>query len=340
MIRLGFAGLGRVADVHYDSVARESARARVTAVCDVRPDAVSARAAAWGAKGYASYPEMLEKESLDAVCLLVPHDLHEDYVGRAAEKGLPVFLEKPLATDLAAGRRMVEACRRRDVLLMVAHNGLFHPAFERMVELVRGGAIGRPLFAQAKSTQWLLFKEWDFRLSRARTGGGAWFDCAGHLVYRLREMLGEVDAVAGLSGNLVRGEMEGEDHAAAVLRYASGAMAQVFVSYGLRLPGYEHDWPNGCEQNILLSGDRGAIEYAICPEPRLRLFSEVEGFRSPALQGWIAEDIPMGFNHSFHRQMSHFLDCLEGGAACRVTGEDALATVKTLLAFYHQNPAR
>ena len=340
MIKLGFVGLGRVADVHHEAVVRESARARVTAVCDVRPDAVAARAAEWGAKGYASYHEMLECEKLDAVCLFVPHDLHEQYVGLAAEKGLPVFLEKPLATDLAACRRMVDTCRRQSVLLMVAHNGLFHPAFERMVELVKAGAIGRPLFAQAKSTQWLFFKEWDFRLSRAKTGGGAWFDCAGHLVYRLREMLGEVDEVAGLAGRLTRLEMEGEDHAAAVLRYASGAMAQILVTYGLRLPGYEHDWPNGCEQSILLSGDRGAIEYSICPESRLRLFSEVEGFRSPALQGWITEEVPESFNTSFFRQMSHFLDCLEDKAACRVTGEDALATVKTLLAFYDQSPLR
>ncbi|MEI8310900.1 MAG: hypothetical protein WCH98_09100, partial [Verrucomicrobiota bacterium] len=89
-----------------------------------------------------------------------------------------------------------------------------------------------------------------------------------------------------------------------------------------------------------LSGDRGAIEYSICPESRLRLFSEVEGFRSPALQVWITEEVPESFNTSFFRQMSHFLDCLEDKAACRVTGEDALATVKTLLAFYDQSPLR
>ena len=142
------------------------------------------------------------------------------------------------------------------------------------------------------------------------------------------------------SSDLVRQEMEGEDHAAAVLRYASGAMAQVLVSYGLRLPGYEGDWPNGCEQSILLSGNRGAIEYSICPESKLRLFSEVEGFRSPALQGWITQDVPQGFNHSFFRQMDHFLDCLEGKATCRVTGDDALAIIKTLVAFYDQAPSR
>ena len=340
MKKLAFVGLGRVADVHYEAVCRESSRARVVAVCDVRPEAVEARSTAWKVAGYTSYETMLREEQLDAVCLFLPHDLHESFVCLAAERRLPVFLEKPLATDLATCERMVDDCKRQGVLLMVAHNGLFHPAFERMVELVKLGAIGTPRFAQAKSTQWLFFKEWDFRLSRAKTGGGCWFDCAGHLIYRLREMLGEVEEVAGFTGNLVRPEMEGEDHAAAVLRYASGAMAQVFVSYGLKLPGYEHDWPNGCEQNILLTGDRGSIEYTICPESRLRLFSEVEGFRSPVLQGWITEEVPLAFDHSFYLQMSHFLDCLEGRTACRVTGDDALATVRTLLRLYEGGTTR
>ena len=334
MIKLGFVGLGRVADVHYEAVRQESSRAKVTAVCDLRPEAVAQRVSAWKVTGFTDYAKMLAECDLDAVCLFLPHDLHESAVTRAAGRGLPVFLEKPLATAAAAGENMVRTCREADVLLMVAHNGLFDPAFERMVELVKGGAIGRPCFAQAKSTQWLHFKEWDFRLSRARTGGGAWFDCAGHLVYRLRELLGEVGEVAGLAGNLNRPEMEGEDHAAGVLRFDSGAMAQILVSYGLKLPGYEHDWPNGCEQSILLSGNLGAIEYSICPNARLRLFSEVEAFRPPALQGWVSEPVAHHFDRSFHRQMSHFFDCLEGRGPCRVTGEDAMATIRALLKFY------
>ncbi len=334
MKRLAFVGLGRVADVHYASVQREAARARLVAVCDSRPEAVAERSRDWQVPGYTDFAELLRHEQLDAVCLFLPHDLHESFVTMAARQGLPIFLEKPLATDLPTCQAIVERCREHQVLLMVAHNGLFHPAFERMVELVKAGAIGTPRFAQAKSVQWLFFREWDFRLSRQKTGGGCWFDCAGHLIYRLREMLGDVEAVAGLTGNLTRPEMEGEDHAAAVLRYTSGAMAQILISYGLKLPGYEHDWPNGCEQSILLTGDQGAIEYSICPESRLRLFSEVDGFRSPALQGWITQEVPLGFDHSFHRQMSHFIDCLDGVAACRVTGEDAMATVRALLRLY------
>ncbi len=334
---LAFVGLGRVADVHYAALQAAQPRARLAAVCDVRSEAVELRRRQWDVPGFTSFEELLRTVDVDAVCLFLPHDAHVEFVTLAARFKKPIFLEKPIAASLEEARRINDVCREAGVLLMVAHNGLFHPAFERMVALVRAGLIGRPLFAQAKSTLWLDFRPWDFRLNKKKTGGGCWIDGAGHLVYRLREIFGEVAEVSGMTGNLVRKEMEGEDFAAAVLRYQSGALAQLFITYGLKLPGYEHDWPQGCEQSIMISGDRGAIEYSICPRPGLRLFSEVEGGRSPVLQGWIVQETPEPFEFSFVRQLAHFLDCLDSGKESRVTGEDAIETLKVLLALYAQN---
>ncbi|MDD5198797.1 MAG: Gfo/Idh/MocA family oxidoreductase [Terrimicrobiaceae bacterium] len=332
--RVAFVGLGRVADVHYAALQAAGPRARLAAVCDVRAEAVEQRKQQWGVPGFTSFEELLRSVEVDAVCLFLPHDVHLEFVTLASRFKKPIFLEKPIAISVEEAQRINGVCRDAGVRLMVAHNGLFHPAFERMVALVRAGLIGRPLFAQARSTQWLDFRPWDFRLSSRKTGGGAWMDCAGHLVYRLREVFGEVADVSGMTGNLVRAEMEGEDFASAVLRYESGAMAQITVSYGLKLPGYEHDWPQGCEQSLLISGDRGAVEYAICPHPSLRLFSEVEGGRSPALQGWIVQETPEPFEFSFVRQLAHFLDCLDSGEEARVTGGDAIETLKVLRALY------
>jgi predicted dehydrogenase len=64
------------------------------------------------------------------------------------------------------------------------------------------------------------------------------------------EILGEVDHVTGMVARLARTEMEGEDHAIGVLRYESGAIAELFVSYGHNLPGYQHDWPQGYLNSI------------------------------------------------------------------------------------------
>jgi predicted dehydrogenase len=335
---LAFVGLGRVADVHYSALQAAGSRARLAAVCDVRAEAVEQRSQQWDVPGFASFEELLKTVEVDAVCIFLPHDAHVEFVTLATRFGKAIFLEKPISATLEEAEQINRVCREAGVRLMVAHNGLFHPAFERMVALVREGFIGRPLFAQAKSTQWLDFRPWDFRLSKEKTGGGCWMDGAGHLVYRLREIFGEVAEVSGMTGKLVREEMEGEDFAAAVLRYQSGALAQLMITYGMKLPGYEHDWPQGCEQSIVISGDRGALEYSICPRPGLRLFSEVEGGRSPALQGWIEQATPEPFEFSFVRQLAHFLDCLDSGAESRVTGEDAVKTLKVLLALYAQHP--
>ena len=337
MKQLAFIGLGRVADVHYAALRAAGSRARLAAVCDLRPEAVAQRSQEWGVPGFCSFEELLRTVEVDAAWIFLPHDLHVEFVTLAARFGKAILLEKPISSTLDEAEQINRVCREAGVRLMVAHNGLFHPAFERMVALVREGVIGRPLFAQAKSTLWLDFRPWDFRLSKEKTGGGCWMDGAGHLVYRLREIFGEVAEVSGMIGNLVRKEMEGEDFAAAVLRYQSGAMAQLMVTYGMKLPGYEHDWPQGCEQSILVSGDQGAIEYSICPRPSLRLFSEVKGGRSPALQGWIEQATPEPFEHSFVQQLAHFLDCLDSGEESRVSGEDAVKTLQVLLALYAQH---
>jgi predicted dehydrogenase len=141
-----------------------------------------------------------------------------------------------------------------------------------------------------------------------------------------------------MAANLARPEMEGEDFAAAVLRYHGGALAQLTISYGWKLPGYEHDWPRGCEQSLVIAGDRGTLEYNICPHPGIRLFSEVSAARSPVLQGWIAEETVAPFEESFVRQMAHFLDCVQTGQTPRVTGEDALEVLRVLWAFYEKVP--
>jgi len=128
--------------------------------------------------------------------------------------------------------------------------------------------------------------------------------------------------------------MEGEDHAAATLRYRSGALAQLFVSYGHKLPGYQLDWPLGYLNSLEISGDKGAVQYVISPEPRVSYFSEVTEAMPEEWQGWLNHQPAEGYGYSFQAALAHFLDCLDTGAKPRVTAEDGLATLDTLLRLY------
>jgi len=86
----------------------------------------------------------------------------------------------------------------------------FTPAFERILEFVRKGWLGRPLFATGTSAGWLTFRPWTSGLA-GRNGRRLLDRCRRHLVYCLREIFGEIDSVTGYTARLSRPEMEGED---------------------------------------------------------------------------------------------------------------------------------
>lgn len=332
--RLAFVGAGRVADVHYASIQALPERARLVAFCDNRPEALAARRAEWAVPGYESFDELLRQADPDAVCLFLPHNLHLEFVAAAARAAKPVFLEKPIAATRQEASRIAEIVESTGIPFLVTHTGLFHPAFQQLLEFIRKGWLGRPLFAKGTSAGWLTFRPWDFRLSKAQTGGGCWVDAGGHLVYCLREIFGEIESVTGYTARLSRPEMEGEDHAAATLRYRSGALAQLFVSYGHKLPGYQHDWPQGYLNSLEVYGDKGAIQYVISPEPRLRYFSEIPQAMPGEWPGWLTHQPSQPYSYSFVAALAHFLDCLDSGRRPRVTAADGLATLDVLLRLY------
>jgi len=334
--KLGFVGVGRVADMYYASVKAMPERAELVAICDVRPEALELRKREWSVPAFGSAEDLLSHADVDALCLMLPHDVHREYVELAAKHGKHVYLEKPIADSCEEARRIAALVKQSGITLLVGHTGLFHPSFQRVLEFVNKGWLGRPLFARGTSAGWLSFRPWDFRLNKRQTGGGCWVDAGGHLVYCLREIFGEVERVTGVTGRLARTEMQGEDHAAAVLRYTSGAIAELFVSYGHKLPGYQYDWPLGYLNSIEVYGDAGAIHYIISPEPQLRYFSEIPEAMPSAWQGWLTYKSPEPYTYSFQGALAHFLDCLDTGGRPRVTAEDALATLDVLFRLYEQ----
>jgi predicted dehydrogenase len=90
----------------------------------------------------ASIDEIREGE-IDVAPLLVGPDLHEALAQKLLERGIGVFVEKPLALSAAGARELEELARRRGLPLGVNHNCTFHPAFARLLARVGAGSIGR-----------------------------------------------------------------------------------------------------------------------------------------------------------------------------------------------------
>lgn len=88
-------------------------------------------------RSYGSYDDMLADSDLDAVYIPLPNTLHEEWTIRAAEAGLHILCEKPLATDAEGARRMEKYCEDAGVTLMEAYMHQYHPQTRRAITIAR-----------------------------------------------------------------------------------------------------------------------------------------------------------------------------------------------------------
>ena len=120
----------------------------IVAACDLEPARVERFRENWGdrwpnARMYSDYREMLRSEELDIVTVTTPEHLHAEPTEAAAESGVrAIFCEKPLATSVADADRMIEACEANGVILSVDYTRRWSPAFHKIRDTIRSGAIG------------------------------------------------------------------------------------------------------------------------------------------------------------------------------------------------------
>ena len=99
-VRIGLVGAGRMGNLHAGHL-KTLGTAQVVAACDIIPERAGHLAAVWDGRAYTDYQEMLDRETLDAVYVCTPTDCHGRIALECVERGLHLFVEKPLELDLA-----------------------------------------------------------------------------------------------------------------------------------------------------------------------------------------------------------------------------------------------
>jgi D-apiose dehydrogenase len=121
----------------------------IAAVCDPDPEKAYAFAARFGApKYYTDVKTMLTQEKLDFVDIITPPETHKDLVLMAAEAGVPVICQKPMAMNLADAEMMVRFCEARKVPFYIHENFRWQSAMQRVKALLDAGTIGNPFKAR------------------------------------------------------------------------------------------------------------------------------------------------------------------------------------------------
>jgi predicted dehydrogenase len=228
-MRIGIVGCGHIGMVHGAALEQlvnaGLVDARVTATFDADPTRAAALAVPHGATPAATLDALLD--SVDVVWICTWTAAHADAVEAAADRGLPIFCEKPLAPDLASSERVAAALRRvpHQVGLVLAHA----PVFRTAAELVRSGRYGRVLTTILRDDQYFPIQGMygsSWRGDVAKAGGGTFIEHSIHDVAVLGSILGEPADVAARTSSQF-GHAGIEDQALVTLGYADGTTATI-----------------------------------------------------------------------------------------------------------------
>lgn len=143
-LRVGLIGAGTIAfSAHLPAIRRLRDQVELVAVADVRAENAERAAREFDAQHhYTDYHELLARDDLDMVDICTPEFLHAEQTEAAAAAGLHVFCEKPMAATVEEADRMIAACTRAGVRLMIGHSRRFTGRYQQIRAAIDRGDIG------------------------------------------------------------------------------------------------------------------------------------------------------------------------------------------------------
>lgn len=143
-IIVGLIGCGGQGSAHMMNLVKRT-DIEVAAVCDAYKPRYEEFAKRTGAKcqGYQDYRHILDRKDIDAVFIITPDHWHGLMTIHACQAGKDVYVEKPLTTTVAEGRKVVETARRYGRIVQNGVQQRSMEVFKRAVAAVRGGRIGQ-----------------------------------------------------------------------------------------------------------------------------------------------------------------------------------------------------
>jgi len=263
---------------------------------------------------HGSYEALLEDERIDAVYNPLPNSLHKEWTIRAAEKGKHILCEKPLALNASECREMDAAAAANGVKLMEAFMYRFHPRTEKVLDMVRAGAVGEMKQIRSSFT-FPLARPQDIRWDRD-LGGGALMDVGCYCVNLSRTFAGrepvEVRAKANFRSSGVDEQMAGS------LRFADGLLAHF---------------------DCALTMERTQVYHLMGTEGHMR----IPGAFLPGTEDAVIEQFDTENNlttltvagaDEYRLMVEHFAHCVLNDGPVRYTTEDAALNMKVIEALY------
>jgi UDP-N-acetyl-2-amino-2-deoxyglucuronate dehydrogenase len=326
---IGIVGCGTVAGVHADAV-RGAAGAELVSVFSRNRDRADRLGKSHGVTAFSDWESFIRDERLDLVSICTPNGTHLDYGRLAAEMGKHVVCEKPIEVTLERGLELIGACKKNCVQLAVIFQNRFLDGALEMKLAVQTGVIGKPFMAGA-DVKWFRDQAYydgaSWRGTLALDGGGVLINQAIHTIDLLQWIAGRIKTVWGQTGTFTHFRIEGEDNAAACLRFENGAVGTITASTSV-VPAEDRKISiHGVSGTAVLDGNAFRIlKNGEAPPAAGGDSGPSAGGAASPLQGFSAE--------AHRRQFEAIVQAILKNESPPVSGEESLNALAVVLAIY------
>jgi glucose-fructose oxidoreductase len=318
-IRYAVVGLGHIAQAAVlPAFAHAKRNSVLTALVSGTPKKLTALGRRYGVHSlysYDQYEECLHSGEIDAVYIALPNNMHAEYSVRAANAGVHVLCEKPMAVTERECGSMIRAAHKNRVKLMIAYRLHFEEANLEAIATVRSGRLGEPrIFTSVFGMQ---VRQGNIR-TRAELGGGTLYDLGIYCINAARYLFqDEPFQVFGCSSTTANTRFnEVDEMTTAVLRFPKQRLAHFTSSFG-----------SADVASYQVIGTRGdlrvdpAYEYAMSLGHRLTIDGKTRArsFRK---------------RDQFAPELLYFSDCIAKDIEPEPSGEEGLADVRIIRALY------
>ena len=236
-INVAILGAGNMGKRHFYDLRQTDSK--VICVCDSNPYALETfkeEMQAPDLKTYVDFDEMLEKEELQALYICLPPFAQSGQFEKAADKGIHIFIEKPIALNTEVGQRMVTAAKKNHIITRIGFHMRQGEAVKKMKELIDGGKAGKPVLFHGHYSCNSLHGSWWQNVDLC---GGQIFEQAIHVYDMCRNFLGDPKYAIGIMNNSCHNHLPTytvEDVSASVAGFTNGAVASITAN-NCEVPG-------------------------------------------------------------------------------------------------------
>ena len=319
---LALVGCGGVASMHLDGITNRSDRVLLAAVCDPDETHRATVQSRYGVRhAYHSLTEMIAGSEWDVAIVCTPTNVRDRVVSELAMAGKHVYVEKPMSSNLAEARHMVDLCAAASVQLAVDQNFRYYFPFHLAKSAIEQGRIGNVTSILHTDVGFRQDSGWRVNEKRhvLSVMGVHWFD-------GIRWILGE-NPYSVVAQNRASSAVTcaGETDSTVTLSFPSGAFATVVQSFS---SAWSHT-------STIIIGDRGCIKLSYAGMECLGLGEPTDAapIQANPVFGAHGENKPA----SAFAGLDNLLTALETGTEPDNSGRDNLNTIAILEAAYESS---